>query len=117
MLENLTLLYKSSTLTSKGMTNFTLLVRALRKVDNAFNKKNQEELNHYISQQQRLEKELKEVEALLLSYGVDLEAENPFPHSEPNTPRNPKQSLPPVDFSTPRQPPIKEETENEEEPA
>ncbi len=117
MLENLTLLYKSSTLTSKGMTNFTLLVRALRKVDNAFNKKNQEELNHYISQQQRLEKELEEVEALLLSYRVDLEAENPFPHSEPNTPRTPKQSLPPVDFSTPRQPPIKEETENEEEPA
>ncbi len=45
-----------------------LLACALRKVDDAFNQKNQKELNHYISQQQRLEKELEEVEALLLSY-------------------------------------------------
>jgi len=77
-----------------------------------------EDHKHYSRQQRTITRELDDTEALLRSYGVDPEQEEgPNPHSTPTTPKTPKRSLPPVDFSTPRQNTIKEETEDEEEPS
>ena len=77
-----------------------------------------EDHERYTKQQRTIAKELDDTEALLRSYGVDPgQEEGPNPHSAPTTPKTPKRPLPPVDFSTPRQNTIKEETEDEEEPS
>jgi hypothetical protein len=95
-----------------------LLAQAKRKVDNAYKRKNEKDYERYAQRQQTVVNELDDTEALLHSYGVDpQQEEGPNPQSAPNTPKTPIRSLPPVDFSTPRQPTIKEETEDEEEPS
>jgi len=95
-----------------------LLAHVRRKVDNAYERKHKKDHDRYVQQYRTIEKDLDDTEALLRSHGVDPEQEEgPNPQSAPNTPKTPTRSLPPVDFSTPRQSTIKEETEDEEEPS